>query len=372
VVSQHQQLLRADFETDPESIDQDRLANEVRVRSASSTVVILSDYGKGTLQDPQALIAIARSNDVRVVVDPKGRDFAKYHGAYLLTPNLAEFEAVAGGCNGEQDLEARARRLCEQEKIAAILITRGAHGLSLIPVDGAAVHLRTDARDVFDVTGAGDTVCAVIGTALAVGMGVRDALTLANTAAGIVVGKLGTATVSSEELASALSRLPRSAVGLIAEPELLACVREARQRGERIVMTNGCFDILHAGHVTYLQQAAALGDRLVVAINSDASVRRLKGADRPINRLADRATVLGGLAALDWVVAFDADTPEELIAKIQPDVLVKGGDYRIEEIAGAESVLAGGGEVRTLPIVAGLSTSTILAAGAGEHGGGDA
>jgi len=220
--------------------------------------------------------------------------------------------------------------------------------------------LPPQAREVFDVTGAGDTVIATTAAALASGTPLSDAARLANLAAGLVVRKIGVASVTRSELQVALHQRGQGGRGLLTEDELLSIVGEARQRNERIVMTNGCFDVLHAGHVAYLEEAKALGDRLIVAVNDDDSVRRLKGESRPVNTLPDRMAVLAGLAAVDWVVPFSEDTPARLISQVLPQVLVKGGDYRPEEIAGAKEVLAAGGEVRALAFREGQSSSRII------------
>ncbi|ROR29614.1 bifunctional D-glycero-beta-D-manno-heptose-7-phosphate kinase/D-glycero-beta-D-manno-heptose 1-phosphate adenylyltransferase HldE [Inmirania thermothiophila] len=362
VLSRHQQLIRLDFEDGFGGFDGAALAAPLRARLAGAGAVVLSDYGKGTLREVGTLIEAARAAGVPVLVDPKGRDFGRYRGASLVTPNLAEFEAVVGPCAGEAELVERGLRLLADCGIEALLVTRGEHGMSLVRPGEAPLHLPARAREVYDVTGAGDTVIAVVAAALAAGAALPEATALANLAAGLVVAKLGAATVSVPELEQALHQVEETRLGIVDEEALLAHVARARARGERIVMTNGCFDILHAGHVAYLNEARRLGDRLVVAVNDDDSVRRLKGPGRPVNRLAERMEVLAGLAAVDWVVAFSEDTPERLICRVRPDVLVKGGDYRPEEIAGAGCVRAAGGEVRVLPFRAGCSTSRIIEA----------
>jgi D-beta-D-heptose 7-phosphate kinase/D-beta-D-heptose 1-phosphate adenosyltransferase len=361
VISQHQQLLRLDFESQAEDFDVGRMIDLVSRKIRECNALVLSDYGKGCLSEVQALIRVARGAEKKVIVDPKGPDFERYRGAYLVTPNFAEFEAVAGPCRDLPQLEERARSLCGSYDFDALLVTRGARGMSLIRRNEEAVHLDAEARDVFDVTGAGDTVCAVLGTAIACGQDLPRATALANTAAGLAVAKLGTAVISVDELEAALSGRKESGSRIVSESLLLKEVEAARCRGEKIVMTNGCFDILHAGHVRYLEQAASLGDRLVVAVNSDASVKRIKDPARPLNPLDHRLAVLSGLSSVDWVVAFDDDTPRALIARIRPDVLVKGGDYEPAAIAGAEEVIAAGGEVIVLPHHDELSTSGIIA-----------
>jgi D-beta-D-heptose 7-phosphate kinase/D-beta-D-heptose 1-phosphate adenosyltransferase len=304
-----------------------------------------------------------------VLVDPKGRDFRRYRGAGLLTPNLKEFEAVAGPCRDEAELETRARDLCRELELDAMLITRGERGMSLIRSgDSAPLHLATHAHEVFDVTGAGDTVIATLAAALASGETLDGAVTWANLAAGLVVEKLGTASVSAGELNYAATRSGAGRDKILDEARLAAVLEGLRGRGGRLVMTNGCFDVLHAGHVDCLEQARALGDCLIVAVNDDASVARLKGDGRPFNRLQERLAVLSGLAAVDWLIPFTEDTPEALIERIRPDCLVKGGDYRPEQIAGADSVRRHGGEVVILPLREGCSSSRIVRALKGGSG----
>ncbi|MET0380045.1 MAG: bifunctional D-glycero-beta-D-manno-heptose-7-phosphate kinase/D-glycero-beta-D-manno-heptose 1-phosphate adenylyltransferase HldE [Spongiibacteraceae bacterium] len=360
VISRHQQLLRLDFEQPFAADDARQLTEKVLPHIAGFDVLVLSDYAKGALADPQALIAAAKKLAIPVLVDPKGSDFQKYRGATLLTPNLHEFEAVVGSCDNEEQLVVRGKNLIRDCGLDALLITRGEHGMTLLQLDQPELHLPAQAREVFDVTGAGDTVISVLATALAAGSAMGDAVALANTAAGIVVGKLGTATVSAPELRRAVQRQHGDDRGAMTLETLRLAIADARDQGEKIVFTNGCFDILHAGHVGYLEQAKAQGDRLIVAINDDASVARLKGPTRPINTVDRRMTVLAGLEAVDWVVSFAEDTPENLLRELQPDVLVKGGDYRKEQVVGWEIVEGYGGSVKVLMFYDDCSTTKIV------------
>lgn len=357
VLSRHQQLIRLDFENGFGDDAAVVLAEGFAAALPGHSLAVASDYAKGALGEIPLLIAAARSAGVPIVVDPKGRDFARYRGAWALTPNRAEFEAVVGRCADEQAFVERGERLRDELELAALLITRGEEGMTLVESGAAPLHLPARAREVADVTGAGDTVIAVFSAGVAAGLPTPEAATLANVAAGLVVARVGAASVTPTELKLAAHAHGR---GLVDERSLLSLVAEARRRGERVVMTNGCFDLLHAGHVRYLAEARALGDRLVVAVNDDASVRRLKGAERPLVPLADRMAVLAALADVDWVVAFSEDTPARLIEAVLPDALVKGGDYRPEDIAGAEAVLAAGGEVRVLELLEGRSTSALI------------
>ena len=295
-----------------------------------------------------------------MLVDPKGTDFQRYAKADVITPNLGELQAVVGACHNEQELQAKGRKLIADHHIGNLLLTRGEAGMTLIQ-DNASHSLPAQAKDVFDVTGAGDTVIAVMSLGVASGMALPEAMYLANLAGGIVVGKLGTSTVSREELARAMhSDRGNDTYGIVSEDELACLIARAKAAGERVIMTNGCFDLLHAGHVSYLQQAKALGERLIIAVNSDASVRLLKGETRPINGLQQRMTVLAALACVDWVVAFEEETPERLYCKLLPDVIVKGGDYLPGQVAGGDCVINAGGEVRILPFVEGHSTTALI------------
>lgn len=360
VMSRNQQLIRLDFEDGLEKIDTKGLAPRLAEAVAASDLVILSDYGKGTLSNIEWVISHIRSTGKRVLVDPKGTDFSRYRGASVITPNLAEFEAVVGHCANDEELAAKGEALRSDLELEALLITRSEKGMTLIREGYEPLHMPTRAREVYDVTGAGDTVIAVLGLALAAGHGFHEAMTLSNLAAGLVVAKPGTATLSIAELYTALHGDKLAEYGLIEEAALVQAVRAAQARGEKVVMTNGCFDILHAGHVAYLEHARQLGDRLIVAVNDDASIARLKGPKRPINPLHRRMQVLAGLGAVDWVVPFSEDTPARLIEAVLPDILVKGGDYRPEDIAGGAAVMANGGEVKVLGFEDGVSTTAMI------------
>jgi len=360
VISQHQQLIRLDFEEKEFEFNHDPFITKFHTLLENSGALILSDYGKGTLKNISQYITAAKQKSIPVLVDPKGKDFNRYKGASLLTPNKKEFESVVGQCKTESELLQKAQNALQQNDIEALLVTRGPEGMTLIRKDQAEFHLPARAREVYDVTGAGDTVIATVGAALAAGANIETAVNLANTAAGIVVGKLGAASVTVPELRRQLQKLNATGTGVMTEEQLLIAIEDAKAHGEKIVFTNGCFDILHAGHVSYLEEAKTCGHRLIVAVNDDDSVKRLKGAGRPINLLSRRMAVLAGLNAVDWVVSFSEDTPERLINAIKPNVLVKGGDYTIENIVGAQGVLNYGGEVKVLEFVDGLSTTFIV------------
>lgn len=360
VISRHQQLIRLDFEEPSPVFNPDFLLAAFQRHIHESHLVVLSDYHKGTLVCVQELISLARQANVPVLVDPKGNDFSIYRNANIITPNLKEFEAIVGRCPNELAITEKGQQFLKDNNIDALLLTRGEQGMTLVQRHSDTLHLPAHAREVFDVTGAGDTVIAVLGCALAAHASLPQAMALANLAAGLAVAKLGAATISIPELQVTLTDTMNLSAGVVNEEQLFLAVSEARLQGKKIVFTNGCFDILHAGHVAYLQQAKRLGDYLIVAINDDASVKRLKGPHRPINHVEQRMAVLAGLGVVDWVTSYADDTPERLLKKLQPDVLVKGGDYGMDGVVGAEIVQAYGGEVRVLGLTKGVSTTAII------------
>lgn len=360
IIGQNQQLLRVDFEENPVtfSIEKQR---ETYVKQLEKTdLVILSDYRKGTLQNSKELIALAKEKEIPVLIDPKQHSFEPYQGATLLTPNMKEFIHVVGPVENLEELEQKAREQLEKHDLGALLITRSAKGMSLIEKGQAIVNIPTEAKEVFDVTGAGDTVIATLACALAIGESMTTAMTLANAAAGISISKLGAATVTAAELHHAVNNQTLSETSIITKDQLKLLVNDAKSRARKVVMTNGCFDLLHAGHIAYLEEAKALGDYLIIAVNDDNSVKKLKGDTRPINSLEHRMTMLAGLQSVDWVVPFSEDTPEKLICEILPDILAKGGDYKPDDIAGGRCVTENGGKIEILCFKAGLSSSAII------------
>ena len=360
VTSRRQQLLRLDFERPLPEAERDAALETLRQTFErvlpQHSVVLFSDYAKGTLVHPEVLVAAAVAAGAQVIVDPKSPPFSRWQGADVVKPNLAELEAAEGPFADPAAMLAAAQALVAACRFGALLVTQGEAGMTWVPADGKPIRISGRSVEVFDVTGAGDTVTAALGVALAAGVAPADAARLANLAGSIAVSRPGTAVVSLTELTTASGGGRR----VLDAAELAQAMTASRGRGERIVFTNGCFDVLHAGHVGYLEQARALGDRLVVAINGDASVRRLKGAGRPLNPAPQRARVLAGLAVVDWVVVFDEDTPEALLELLRPDVLAKGGDYRLEQVVGADVVHRHGGEVRVLDLFDDLSTSALL------------
>jgi D-beta-D-heptose 7-phosphate kinase / D-beta-D-heptose 1-phosphate adenosyltransferase len=361
-----QQIVRVDRET---NIFQDiEIGQQIisRSRNISDTkVLILSDYGKGVLTKEISLQLIneARQNNQIVIVDPKGSDYSCYAGANIITPNRKELgQATSMSVKTDQEVIAAARRLISNFGFEAIVATLSEHGMMVVLNDGSAEHLPAEAQEVYDVSGAGDTVVAALATALATGLPLLHAAQIANAAAGIVVGKIGTAVVEANELFHAL----RSREVLATEQkhvsfeELEICLQQWHTEGLRIGFTNGCFDLLHPGHVTLLSKSAAKVDKLVVGLNSDQSIQRLKGPQRPIQNELARATVLASLASVSLVVIFDEDTPQQLIELVRPDVLVKGADYTVETVVGADFVQSYGGEVMLVDLLPEQSTTRLV------------
>jgi D-beta-D-heptose 7-phosphate kinase/D-beta-D-heptose 1-phosphate adenosyltransferase len=360
----HQQLLRLDRDGNREAYS--AAAGAVLDRAlpliAENRAVVLADYDKGTITPDMARAVIRRSRErgVPCVVDPKKTDLSTYAGATVLAPNVFEVERALGRTLDSSEAIGRAaEELRVSLGLDSMLITRGADGMTLA-TQGGIVHVPARTREVADVTGAGDTVVAVLAACLGSSWEIEEACQLASVAAGIAVGRAGTYVVQAAEVEAAWRGGSPKVLDWAAARRRIA---EARRAGRRVVFTNGCFDILHAGHLSCLERARELGDLLVVALNSDASVRLNKGASRPIIGQDDRAALLAGLACVDVVVTFDEVTPELLIRHLEPDVLVKGSDYAVSEIAGAEFVESRGGRVVTLPLVPGLSTTGILARG---------
>lgn len=370
-VGQHQ-ILRLDRENSAGATaecEQEMLA-AIERRIAGCRLVVLSDYDKGVLTDQvlERTIAWARERGVPVVVDPKRRDFSAYRGATYIKPNLAELERATGLSVPSRDDGAveRAARVVAAATDANVLVTRSEAGMSLAPPAGPAIHMSTHAHQVFDVTGAGDTVIAAFALGLASGHSTAEAMAFANLAAGIAVSKPGTATVLSDEVEAERSLLADDEVvargALVTAETAMRLRRIWKRQGLSVGFTNGCFDLLHPGHVSLLRQSAAACDRLILGLNSDASVRRLKGEGRPVQTELNRAAVIGALEPVNLVVIFDEDTPAELIELLVPDLLVKGADYRIEDIVGADTVLKAGGKVITAELVAGQSTTNLVGA----------
>jgi D-beta-D-heptose 7-phosphate kinase / D-beta-D-heptose 1-phosphate adenosyltransferase len=366
-VADRQQILRTDIESrEPLSEDTGVLAlHELIDALPASDVVIFSDYGKGVLSDSvtQAAIAAATRAGKPVLVDPKSRSLSKYRGATVLTPNRHELQLACGAeCSTDEQVASGARAILEQDICSALVVTRGRDGMSIIRRDGSAIHLKTMAREVYDVSGAGDTAVATMALGVAAGEDIVETAKLANVAAGIVVGKYGTAAVTVGELIATLEQMDGG--GDSPKNFTLEGVQQLARRwrdlGLSIAFTNGCFDLIHPGHVSMLGQARRNADRLIVGLNSDLSIRRLKGEGRPVQGEAARAMVLASLKSVDAVVIFEDDTPIRLIEALEPDVLVKGADYTVDTVVGADAVLGRGGKVILADIVRDESTTNMV------------
>ncbi|HST76474.1 MAG TPA: D-glycero-beta-D-manno-heptose-7-phosphate kinase [Acetobacteraceae bacterium] len=364
-VANGQQLLRADQE-DARPIPAklaERMLRIARDGMAATSITVLSDYGKGLMAGSVAkqLIDVAHQTGRRVIVDPKGLDYGRYAGADIITPNRRELsEATGMPISTEAEIVAAARVLRTAHGFGAVLVTRSEDGMTLLD-DHGAHHFPAEAKEVFDVSGAGDTVVATLAAGLAGGLDLPVAVRLANIAAGIVVGKIGTAVAREAELMAAISPEGGALRKVVSREAAAEQVERWRRMGYRTGFTNGCFDLLHPGHVHLLEQARAACDRLVVGLNSDSSVRRLKGPTRPVQPEAARAAVLASLAAVDLVCVFDEDTPVELIAALRPELLVKGADYAVEDVVGHEMVEGWGGRIMLAQLLPGHSTTATVA-----------
>jgi D-beta-D-heptose 7-phosphate kinase/D-beta-D-heptose 1-phosphate adenosyltransferase len=368
VLCRHQQMIRLDHEEDPTNISNDTFKElyDLFARDLSNyKAVILSDYAKGVLVNPQPFIQASKALGITSVVDPKSHDLSIYRGASIIKPNLSEFEACVGKSNSLVALEEKARNAIKINGFEAMIITRGSQGMTIIPADRAATHIPAYGAEVYDVTGAGDTVIAVLTASIAAGLSLERAAHLSAVAAGIVVGKVGTSSVTLQELRAATETHKELPTGVAEEQTLKEIIKLAQARGEKIVFVNGCYDLIHYGHIRYLEEAKALGDRLVVGVNSDASVKRLKGESRPMYSLAQRMEVLAGLKAVDWVVAFDEDTPGRLVEALNPNIIAKGDEHfkSIEEMPASEGVahvLKNGGSVHLIKRTADVSSSKMI------------
>jgi D-beta-D-heptose 7-phosphate kinase/D-beta-D-heptose 1-phosphate adenosyltransferase len=356
VLCRHQQMIRLDHEDEPGTIssEQIKLLYDLYASELSNyQAVILSDYAKGIFTDPQPFIKAAKALGIPVAVDPKNRNFEVYRGAQIVKPNMAEFQAIVGKCSTDEMIEEKARNLLRDHGIESLVVTRGAQGITVVQASKPAVHLPACGGEVYDVTGAGDTVIAVVTAGLASGMDLIKAVHLATVAAGLVVAKVGTSNVTLQELKQAMDKPKELPLGVTDENTLQKIIKQSQARGEKIVFVNGCYDFLHYGHTRYLDQARALGDRLIVGVNSDESIKRLKGDSRPHYNLQYRMEVLAALKSVDWVVSFTEDTPGRLVEALSPDIIAKGNENfatiaDIPATEGVEHVLRNGGAVHLI------------------------
>jgi len=374
VIGGHQQMVRLDFE-ETSYLNQEEFNNVVDwfiriVNTESPGAVVISDYGKGVCTEEfcKEIISICKARGLPVLIDPKGPNWNKYDGATFVTPNIKELSEVSltSITNKDEEIEIYGKKVCDKFNIENLLITRSEMGMTLLSKYGVS-HIPTRAQEVFDVSGAGDTVIATLAAFISRGFDKEDSVKLSNLAAGVVVGKLGTYPISTKELWDAISSIDEKNIGstrkIMTQEQLKGIVSELKNQGRKIVFTNGCFDIPHIGHIAYLESAKSLGNYLIVGLNSDSSVKRLKGEKRPINSEMDRARLLAAMEFIDCIVIFDEDTPIKLIQNIEPDVLVKGGDYQIADVVGREYA----GVTAIIPFIEGYSTTGIIKKVASEY-----
>lgn len=362
----NQQVLRVDRETKSpiDKNDENKIISFVEANVDKFDAIIVSDYAKGVLTRRvlENVISIARKHSKSTIVDPKGEDYGKYRRSTIITPNKKEAEVASRiGIKNENDLRKAGRKLLEEVEAEAVLVTRGKEGMTLFENAGRVINIPTKARGVYDVTGAGDTVVSLLGLGIASGLTLKESAEIANAAAGIVVGKVATATVTGQEIFEYCNQqsvhFGSKVKGI---KELRAVVEQEKAKGKTIVFTNGCFDLLHVGHIKYLQEAKLLGDILILGLNSDNSVRRLKGDKRPLMSEKDRVQILSALDCIDYITIFDEDTPLKLITELEPNILAKGKDYKKSTVAGWKVVENYGGRVELISLVGGVSTSSII------------
>lgn len=360
IFCQNNQMIRLDIESNKDEY-KIKLDKNLKKQIDKSNLVILSDYGKGALSDVKNIIKYAKSKRKLIIIDPKGSNFLKYSNASILTPNYKEFLTVVGEVKNKTDFKKKSRNLIKKIKIKGLLITQGKDGMTLVTKD-KIIHRKSFAQDVFDVTGAGDTVIATFSSYLSNGSSLIKSMEMANIAASIVIKKIGTATANKKEIEEILNHtdIKLNKKYYKNEKDLFKLLQHIKSKNKKIVLTNGCFDILHPGHIHLLQEAKKLGNFLIVAINSDYSVNKLKGSGRPFNRLSSRIKMLASLACVDLVISFNEISPENIIKKISPDILVKGGDYKVNNIIGGNYVKSYNGQVNVIKLKKGHSTSKIL------------
>lgn len=360
LLANSQQVVRIDYESEASCYHSPDLLQKYSEIIGDYDLVVFSDYGKGGLSDIQEMIKLCRSFSINSVVDPKGTNFAKYKGASYITPNMNEFTQVVGKLESELDIELKGKQLVVDLELSNLILTRSEDGISLIS-ESSVRHYKATAKEVYDVTGAGDTVVTFLSAALMSEKTIDEAVFIANIAGGVAVSKKGTSVVSMDDFRRAYHNSE-----LLMEEKIVPTgyfsqfCRDIKFSGKKIVVTNGCFDLLHPGHIAYLNEAKELGDILIVLVNDDHSIKRLKGAGRPVNSIDSRLMMLAALSSVSYVVSFNEDTPLNPIKMIAPDVLVKGGDYKISEIVGAEFVIECGGEVKVIDFLPGYSSTALI------------
>ena len=360
IFSKHHQMIRLDFESKKEKY-KIKLDNKLKKKIDNHKLVLISDYEKGSLMEVKKIINYAKLKSKLIIIDPKGNDFSKYKGASILTPNIYEFTQIVGVIKNKSMLIKKARDLIKKNSLIGLLITQGKNGMTFVSKD-KVIHKNSLVQDIYDVTGAGDTVIAIFSAYLNLGKTYEESMDMANIAASIVIKKIGTSTASKKEIYEIYelkNKKPNKKI-YISNSDILQKVETIKKRNKKIILTNGCFDVIHAGHIHLLENAKKLGDFLIVAINSDKSIKALKGNNRPINKLSARIEVLKALACVDLIITFDELTPLKIIKMISPDYLVKGGDYKIKDVIGAAIVKANKGKVKIIKIKKGFSTTKIL------------
>lgn len=363
-ISMGQQLLRTDYNDHPYKLNADLIIKKIN-NIKNIDLLVLSDYQKGTLHEVNKIIEFSKDKNIKVIIDPKGDDFSKYKGSYLIKPNFKEFELIVGKISNLKDLEKKAFKLISELDINALLITKGNQGMSLIENNKDPIHIEAEISEVYDVTGAGDTVLAALAASIVIKNNLYQSSLIANVSGSLAVKNFGTFLVSNEKLNKVLiekdTKKPKNNKRIFVNiGELCKVLDHDKKADKKIVFTNGCFDILHIGHLRYLKEAKSLGDILIVGLNDDQSIKNIKGKTRPINNINVRSEMLSNLDFIDYIVTFSEDTPKFIINKILPDLLVKGGDYKENEIVGAKKVLSYGGEVKIIPLTEGFSTSNII------------
>ena len=357
IIDKFQQIVRADFE-----ISDNKFSNEIEKKLNSIKnikVIIISDYSKGTIKDPRKIIKYANKNKIPIIIDPKGKNFQKYNHATLITPNLNEFQQIVGRCLSLKQIHQKGRKLLNKMKLQSLLITKGENGMTLIEKNKKIIDYQSNASQVFDVTGAGDTVVASLATSLAKSASIKDATYISLRAAEIAVSKFGTNYVTKDELKNSLSNLDSLKKGIITLSQLMNNLVELRKNGKKIIATNGCFDILHNGHINYLKKSKKLGDWLIVAVNSDSSYRKLKNKTPLVNSLKARMNLLSSLKFVNNVISFNEVTPKNLYSKILPNIITKGGDYTLSQVVGRKEISKIGGVVKIIPYEKNFSTTLI-------------
>jgi D-beta-D-heptose 7-phosphate kinase / D-beta-D-heptose 1-phosphate adenosyltransferase len=360
IISQRQHIVRIDFDNGYKDVSDTNFFQLISENINNYDLIILSDYGKGTLSSIKKIISLAKSMGKKIIIDPKGNDFSKYENASILTPNFSEFINIVGFCNSEEEIISKAKTLCNKLKLGYLLLTRGAKGMTLISNNETPLHLDAFTRDVFDVTGAGDTVLATLASCISSGFAIKEALYFSNKAASLVVSKFGTSTIFLEDLKKVFANKYIYRNKLLRRNDLKKEIKLLKKSGKTIIMTNGCFDILHMGHIRYLKEAKELGDILIVALNSDISIKNIKGIKRPINNEIPRLEVLAALEFVDIITLFNENTPIEVIKVIKPNILVKAGDYKLNEIVGSDIVKKYNGQIKLLTYYEGYSTSNAI------------